>query len=125
MFKKLLQLLKKRTGMPDVEPLPDHWKELYVLPDACTVAAGTAILDTSNTRASFDTTTPYMETRQQAYIRCNVEVKGKTHHFMSEALHIDPQALHLYLLQQARIRIWYDTAQPGSHRFDLSFLLNN
>ncbi|MGE7775490.1 hypothetical protein ACQKLP_12245 [Chitinophaga sp. NPDC101104] len=121
MFKKILQLIKKSAAAPAEEPLPAHWKELSVHPDTCTISTGTAIRDTSNTRTSLDTRTPYMETWQQAYIRCNAQVQGKTHHFMSEALNIDPQALHMHLLQQARIRIWYDPAEPGNHRFDLSF----
>ena len=105
MFKKLLQLMKRQAGIPVEAPLPDHCKEMFVHPDVCTIATGTAIHDTSNTRRSFDTTTPYMETSQQAYIRCEAQVNGKTHRFMSGALDMAPKTLHLYLLQQARIRI--------------------
>ncbi len=84
MFGKLLQIFKKRgAGIPVEEPVPAHWKELFVHPDACTIATGTAIRDTSDTPRSFDTTTPYMETVRQAYIRCEAQVQGKTHRFMS------------------------------------------
>lgn len=120
----MLNLLKKEAGVAETQPVPGSWVELFVHPDACTILTGTDIRDTSATPVMLDTGKPFMETRQLSYVRCEAVISGRIHRFTSSGLNLDPKALHLNLLQQERIRIWHDPANPAIHRFDFAFLPN-
>lgn len=124
MFKKLLNLIKKEAGVPAqlFEPVPSHWKVLFVKPDDCIIRTGTAITDTSDTPVRPGNDQHWQETRQLSYIICEAAVNGKNLRFMSLGMPNDPKALHFHLLQQEQMSIWHDPSDPAKHRFDLSFL---
>lgn len=60
--------------------------------------------------------------RKLSFILAKAEINGSKIRLMSAGIPIDPQTLHMLLLQKEAITVYYNPSDPEEHRFDLHFL---